>query len=243
VIRPTKRHEAGWLLLDGPLPEGAKPLPGQDDVAETLLGSSSELPFGFKVAACGPLGLRLRAERPEPLSPDAAGSLVGRRVPEGHATTSTSETTPIDLAGLCREAGWAFEARSDGALVVDLGVGGAYLPALVEARTSIIAVEASIVSPLPEAPECRAALAAFLLRANAAFRMMRAVLRERGDECEAVLEAPLPSDANASDLSRALGAVAVAARHCAIEARMLADDERIARAYLNHWGGTLEPAP
>ena len=243
MIRSTKRHEAGWLLLDAPLPKGAKPFPGQKDVGETLLESICELPDGFKVAACGSQGLRLRAERPEPLASDSASSLARSPAPEAQAIQPASELTPIDLDSLCREAGWAFEARSDGALVVDLGVSDAYVPALVEVRTSAITVEAPIVSPLPEASERRAALAVFLLRANAAFRMVRAVFRERGDEREALIEARLSVDANGSDLGRALGAVAVAARHCAIEARTLAHDERIARAYLNHWGGILENTP
>lgn len=62
--------------------------------------------------------------------------------------------------------------------------------------------------------------------------MVRAVFRSSDDDCQALFEAPLPADASAVEFGMALGAVAVAAQHCAVEAQMLATDERLARAYL-----------
>jgi hypothetical protein len=150
--------------------------------------------------------------------------------PEREASFGFEAAAPPDLAGLCREAGWPFEERSDGALAVDLGVQGVYLPALVESRSDRVAVEAELVR-LPEAGgPCRAALAALLLRVNGVFRMTRAVLSE--PEPLAMLEVWLPRAAGAPELGEALAALAVAARRSALEARLLVADEGVARAYL-----------
>jgi hypothetical protein len=94
-----------------------------------------------------------------------------------------------------------------------------------------IAVEVELVQmPDAEGP-CRAALAALLLRVNAVFRMTRAVLR--GPEPRALLEVCLPHGAGAEELGEAIAALAVATRRSALEARLLAVDERLARAYLD----------
>jgi hypothetical protein len=152
-----------------------------------------------------------------------------------------AHTPAPDLATLCREAGWPFEERTDGSLSVDLGVRGIYLVATVEPRGAGIALEAELATlPAPPGP-CRSALLLLLLRANGAFRMARAVLRmphgtlddARDAAARVVLEVALPSMPGAGELSEAIAAIAVAAQRSALEARCVASDERLARAYLD----------
>jgi hypothetical protein len=220
------------------------------DVATTLLALSASLPPGCKYALLGTSELRVRAEQPEPAEPESAGRMadletgfavaagqLGGAVAVRPGGTGDSTDVPVpDIATLCLESGWHFEQRSDGSLVIDLDVSGFYVSAVVEARVSGIAVEACIVPRLLDADVRRTAVATLLLRANAAFRMVRAVFRSVAEQSQALLEAPLPADASAAELSRALGAVAVAARHCSAEAQMLAADERLASAYMSHCG-------
>jgi porphobilinogen deaminase len=116
-------------------------------------------------------------------------------------------------------------------------VPGAYLPALIEARGDRIAVEAELAR-MPEADgPCRTALAVLLLRVNGAFRLVRAVL---APDSRALLEVSLSRPAGAAELGEALAALAVAARHVALEARLVASDAGIARAFLD-LGGMLPP--
>ncbi|MCR9096665.1 MAG: hypothetical protein NXI30_20775 [bacterium] len=243
MIRSVERREDGWVVRDGPLPNAAASRPGGSDLAELLVETSDAPGPDFKVVADGASGLRLRAERHESDTPTTAGSLDFRAGREHDGADAKSCPASFDLEGLCREAGWPFEARSDGALVVDLGVRDAYVPAVVEARSSVLSVEAPLVSNLPGEGARRKAVAALLLRANGAFRMVCGRMRSCGERCEALLEAKLPATANASELEVALGSVAIAARHCAIEARMLATDERVARAYLQISGEVGGDAP
>jgi len=56
----------------------------------------------------------------------------------------------------------------------------------------------------------------------------------------ALLEACVPCDAGAGELGEAIAALAVAAQRAALEARLLASDESLARAYLER-GGTFPP--
>lgn len=246
MIRPLTRREAGWLLFDAPLPDPTPRLHDDEDLAATLLGLNATLPAGCKYALAGASDLRVRAEQPEPAEPDvvarmaeveegfvAAADQLGVAETAKHSGAKASSDAPApELASLCREAGWLFKERSDGALLVDLGVSGSYVTALVEARVSGIAIETIVVTEHPDAAACRAALAALLLRANGAFRMARAVFHSADGDCQALFEAPLPAAASAVEFGMALGAVAVAAQHCAVAAQMLAADERLARAYL-----------
>jgi hypothetical protein len=247
VTRPVTKREAGWFLLDAPLPQPASRLGGADEFAAALLELNASLPAGCKVALVGASDLRVRAEMPAPDESDPTARTRMTEIEAGfaQAVDQLSLGTPRadsdfdapddapapELATLCREAGWLFDERSEGTIVVDLGVRGTYVPTLVEARTSGIAVETVVVTRLPDKAAHRAALATLLLRANGAYRMVRASFLSAEDESLALLEAPLPLDANAIEFGRALGSVKVAAQHCATEAQMVADDERLARAY------------
>ncbi len=258
MTSPAIQRDRGWISFDVAVPADAPGLPGGEELASNLLALSAFLASGCKYALSEEPGLCVRAEWPEPggpLSKPRTASLEAGVAAAAHQLGVAVSGAPVvvtplphepapDLAGLCRDAGWPFDERSDGTLVVDLGVNGAYVAATVAACDSGIAIEAELVSPLPEPGLCRTALAAFLLRANGAFRMARAVFRagtSDGGAERAVLEAPLPADTTAAELGDALGALAVVAQHCAIEAQLIAADERIARAYcdLNELPGLL----
>lgn len=257
MIRPVTKREDGWLLFDAPLPKGVPMLRDIEVAASLLLGLNATLPAGCKFALVGAADLRVRAELPELADRDAPAR--GAAVEAGFVTAiqelragstskpsnreASNDASAPELANLCREAGWAFEERPDGTLVVDLGVPGAYVPALVEARTSGFAVEAILIDALPASRARRVAIASLLLRANGAFRMARAVFRSVEAGSQAMLEASLPSDADAVEFGLALGAVAVAAQHCAVEARMLAEDDRLALAYTSRFPTEERPAP
>jgi hypothetical protein len=244
LLTPTLRREDGWLLYSARVP---KPCPAEH---ETLLAWSGELPGGCKFArGAAPAELHVSAELPalaecaERVAVVAAGFAaaavrLGLGTGEALRETSLDFAPPPDLAALTREVGWPFEERADGTLAVDLTVPGAYVPALVEAHADRIAVEVEIARmPEPDGP-CRAALAALLLRVNGAFRMVRAV--QRAPESRALLEVSLPRTASPAGLAEALAALAVAARHCALEARLLAGDTAIARTFLDR-SGMLPP--
>jgi hypothetical protein len=192
VIRPVPKQEDGWLLFDAPLPNGGPLLRDVEVVSATLLGLNAALPAGCKYALVGVSDLRVRAEQPASAEFDAPAwmaALEAGFAAASHQLSAGAAAKPCsleaskddafapELASLCREAGWAFEERSNGALVVDLGVRGTYVPALVEARGSGIAVEATIVVMLPAARGRRVALGSLLWRTKGAFRLARAFSR------------------------------------------------------------------
>ena len=236
MLTPTVHREDGWLLYSAPLPER---FAGD---REALLDA---LPAGCKFACSEDAALRMQAELPAPsdcaervAAIEAGFAAAAARLGLGAAPALHAAVLPFaeapDLVALCREVGWPLEERAGGSSAVDLGVQGAYLPASIEAHGDRVAVEVEIAR-LPEADGlCRAALVALLLRVNSAFRMVRAVLR--GPEPKALLEVALPCTTDAAELGEALAALAVAARHCALEARLVAADEAIARAYLERSG-------
>jgi len=249
VLTPSVRRDEGWLLYSAALP---RPFP---EDRERLLAWSGELAGNCKFG-CDAAHAELRVQAELPLSVEAdervawveAGfAAAAERL--GLATVVAVQgallpmTVARELAELCDDAGWPGEKRADGSLAVDLGVQGAYVPATVERCGERIAVETELVGmPEVEGP-CRAALVAFLLRVNGAFRMARAVVR--GSEPRAFLEVWLPLAADAEELGEAIAALAVAAQRSALEARLLACDERLAAAYLERLGiersGTVPP--
>jgi hypothetical protein len=255
VIAPTLKRQAGWLLFDAALPAPLLSLSPDETLEPRLLTLGAHLPVGCKYALVADSGLRLRAERSEPDEAEAAARMadIESAIASGFAAAAHSlgiggesarstakspvDTSRPDLSSLCREAGWIYTERSPKALSVDLGIPGRSVSALVELRDRHIAVEAELVPSISSARVFREALAIFGLRVNGAFRMARTVLRNTHFEpadahLDSIwLEAPIARDASSAELAAALGSLAVTARHCALEARLLADDERIARAY------------
>jgi hypothetical protein len=241
VLTPTLQREDGWLLFTAEAPAAASrrcdPL--------RLLAWSGTLSGGCKFArsaAGAELSVHAElpafAESPERVAAIEAGfaeaaARIGLAASAPAWPAEIPAEPPQPLATLCREAGWPFEERADGSIAVDLGVPGAYVQALVDALADRIRIDAELAD-VPEAKgPCRTALAELLLRANGAFRMVRAVL---GTASRAVLEVALPPTAGAAELAEALAALAVAARGCALEARLVATDEALAQAFLERSG-------
>lgn len=244
MLTPRLRRDEGWLLYDAPVPSGSS------RCCEDLLAWSGALPGGCKFGAGASGAAVVLAEIPsgtafaERCSAVESGFAVaaarlGLAAEPALAARALPAAQPLDLGASCREAAWPFEERADGSLVVDLGVPGGYVPGLIAAKGADVVVEADLTE-LPEAGSVRRrALAALLLRVNAAFRMVRAVLAPGGER--AVLEARIPHQACAADLGVAISAVAVAARSCALEALLVAQDEDVARAFLER-SGMFPPA-
>lgn len=243
MLTPTPRRDEGWLAYSAPL---ATPIAaGFASDRAALLEWSAGLPGNCKLAGSADRETWLRAELParfESRERIAEIELGFAAVPAhfdlGDVPPLREGELPLleapDLASLCAEAGWPFEGREDGTLAVDLGVPGAYLPALIASRWDCVSIAQEIVA-LPEAPGIRReALVEFLLRANGAFRMVRAVIA--GSPPQARLEVLLPRGPSAEELGESLAALAVAARHCAREARLIAADEMIARLILERSG-------
>ncbi len=244
MLTPRTYREDGWLLYDASVPPTC---PGDP---ETLLAWSGELPGGCRFGRDAMRGqLRVLAEVPASLASaewerwvragfEAAACRLGAATAPAPEEASRGGDPSPDLAALCRETGWPFEERADGSLAADLGVQGAYLPAIVGRRGERVAAEVELVRLTGSRGPCRAAAVALLLRSNGAFRMARAVLREPGPL--ALLEVSLPRGAGSEEIGEALAALAVAAQRAALEARVLACDEPLARAYLER-SGTYPP--
>jgi len=254
VTLPGQRRDATWMLFDAPLTPTPAPPTAGDGLDATLLAWSAQLEGGVKFSRpVGGSALHLRAELPLPedaASDEDAQSGFGA-VEAGFAAAARqlgidsphvgvspppeSEGELPDMASLCAETGWPFDERAEGGVAIDLAVPGLCLPAHVEAREAGIFLQAELTEA-PRSPRaCREALAALLLGINAAHRMVRGVFRNdlgASGDARAWLEAWLPGNASSSQLGEAIASAAVAARHCALEARCLAGDERLARAFL-----------
>ncbi len=237
------RCEEGWLVHEALLPEAI------DLRREDLLAWSAALPAGCKFAARAGSAPRLRAETVAGCESAeravaveagfaAAAAHLGLAARSAPPALAHADCPAPDLAAACRGAGWPFEERTTGALAVDLGVPGEYLPALVEVRDAAVVVAAELVR-LPGGGACREAVSSLLLGVNDAFRMVRAVLR--GPEPIAFLEAWVPAASSDAEICEAVAAVAVAARCCAREVRLMAEEEPLARAFLER-GGMFPPA-
>jgi hypothetical protein len=238
---PRIERRDGWLLFDEPAPAFAQ----RRDPGALLIGSGL-LAANCKLASDDSGALHLRAELPasaesparvaaiEVAFAAAARWLAGVPLESLAAGVEACEAEAPDVAALCAEAGWPFDRREGGELAVDLGVSDAYYAAIVRARAERIHVECEIVSGVAPRGPCRDGLATLWLRANGAFRMMRAVFRRDAQSVSdsAWIEALLPLTATAEELRDALGALCVAARHGAREAQLLAGSEAFARDFL-----------
>jgi hypothetical protein len=244
--------DEGWLVLAADCAE----LPAGDPAV--LLRRNAELGGGVKFAyaaappVLGAEGLQLRAE--VPLS--GGEEHVKRRVGDalaGFAEALDSQTSgvapsaeavggeaPIDLASLLAEAGWPFDQRPDGTMVVDLAVPDGFFQAEIESRRGRTRLAASISSVANTPDTCRRALSALLLRAAGAVRMARPALP--AGEGPPRIEVVLAGALTATEIDHALAALAVACRLCGREAALLQDDEAISARYLARFAVNVEGA-
>jgi hypothetical protein len=158
-----------------------------------------------------------------------AGSRPRRRRPKAQAEQPARRS----LAETCRESGWGFEQRSATELAIELEIPDGFTQAtLVTSDSGYARLSAEIVGRDSPGDAARAALATMLARACASFRMIRAALEPDPLRLLARLELVGGLVLAPHELSEALASLSVAVRLCAEEARVLARDEVVSRAYL-----------
>jgi hypothetical protein len=164
--------------------------------------------------------------------------------PHGNASVDSRSTVPIseaakgpdpDLRRLCEEAGWPFIERPTGSLAVDLGVPRDFYQGIVEeqeGRDGGIRLSVGLAQGELSPKLCRWAVAFFLLTACSALRMVRPATEGKEHESAVSLEISFASRPCAPELHHALAALSVACQMIGREAKVLHQDERLAREYL-----------
>jgi len=129
-----------------------------------------------------------------------------------------------ELEACCAQAGWSSTRRGDGQLAIDLEVPGALVEALalVSADAALALRVEQTLCPFPD-PSCRDALAALLLRACAAYRLVRIGVLDAVVRYEVT---PLPPGPAAV---HAIAALALALRGCFHEVEVVSQNVRVAR--------------
>lgn len=145
--------------------------------------------------------------------------------------------TLAEIAALCTEAGWKCNVRPDGAVVVNLDVGGALYKAKIGKSVKRgFRISVDIVSTKSWKTESIQALSLLLLKASASVKMARAsLIRNNGTGHSVLFEVCLPNQPTAEEMKHALCALSVLVRFFGSEVRAM-DNKNIARAYLaiNH---------
>jgi hypothetical protein len=269
-LRATARLDDDWLLLETSMVSGSCSLvaesPGGSAAAWfwKLLGWNATLAGGVKFALPpGQSAIHLRAELPLDEEVNLTRRIVqacaGLKMAsarfhrgdgagadgDGCAATVVAENPPSDLAAVCRESGWAFIERESGNLAVDLDVPGTFQQALVESNTQRgVAVSVALTAGgEPPLPLCQEALGLLLLRSSAVVRMARAAVEAGESGAGARFEAVFADAPSPQELAHALAALSVAWRLAGREAGVLANDEAIARQYLNSSPWSVVPGP
>ena len=268
--RVHARLEAGWLLLDGPVPARA-----EQHSPWALLQANALLAGPGKFALGPGRRPRLRAEIPADdtsfLSarvravaddfahgaqllagpgPTVAPASAGRPAPApstgGDAPAPAAET----LGALCESAGWTFIERSRERLMIALEVPDAFVQASVERVASgTVCVSTELARFDALTPLSRRALAYLLLHASGLVHMARAAARvHEGEGASVGFEVRLELPLTPAELNHALLSLTAAARLCGREISALRG-ERLARTYLDvHESGSrairlTEPTP
>jgi hypothetical protein len=148
------------------------------------------------------------------------------------------QDTGYNLPRLCHEVGWPFTERSAERLVVDLEVPDGFYQAIIEERMSRVHVWVELVACESLPQSCRHALGVLLLRA-CRIVMARATAEEREDRTTARFEVVFASPPCTAELARSLSALSVACRFFGREAKVLQQDEVVAREYLALQGWCL----
>ncbi len=205
--------------------------------ARGTLEVRAELAIDFEA----PIALRLRAARAG--ITEALHRLATGIDPLPDAHTAIDAAVAPELVRAARDAGFVVHDRSEGRCAVELG--GAGMTVLAEVAGSAtgeaFAARVELVERERLDAVSRAALLRLLLRSNAAFRLVRAVLVDTACTTRAQLEVVFDSAPGPGEWHAALCALAVAARHTRREATALVDDPALARCYLASLRATKRP--
>lgn len=221
--------------------------------AAEWLAANAALPAIPKLAAAPDGRVRLTASLP------LDGAVFGERL--GHAARTITGTldggdaaiqsVPVCDAAALRAlvvgAGWPLIEARDG-WRVEIDCGGMVLLADVAAGSGGVVAQLDLPAlAAATAPRCRAAVAELLWRVNGRLRLARLSLHDDRGTAQPRITAALHGAPGQSDVAHLLAALAVAARHCALEVEALAADPRLAELYLAHGtagaGIPINPAP
>ena len=148
-----------------------------------------------------------------------------KRKPEPAADEATWTAWTDGVAA----AGWRMSGRADQRFVVDLDLKGGFRQATGEPCGRGLRLSVKVGKTEISAPECRLAVARFLLAATDAVRLVRAAnTSERG----LGLEITLPPGSAPPEVDDALGALALASQLAGLEVDAL-NDPAFARRYLD----------
>ncbi len=169
---------------------------------------------------------------------ETASALVRNDAPGNGAEvqSKTSCSSPLQdadtLQELLVENGWTLVQRSSGSLMVELeSRGDFYQAALESSPDGRLRISVELINWEKPDPVSREALAALLLTASGAIRMVCPVVEQCNEEISARFEIRFASHPNSAQLGRGLSALSVACRHCGREANIL-NSKRIAERYL-----------
>ena len=237
------RSDERWVDLDFPTRIAA------GESSDRLLAANADLPDSLRYYGRG-AEVRLGAAIPL----DNRGALAVRiaqarddyvAVAQGEAPAGRGEPllSQEELQDLVRSAGMTLIERKSGVgMEIECGVAGT-LGAVLEARPGGICARLDL-EPLPENGDAvtRRAATSLLWSAGSAVRLVGASLESVADGVRPSLQSYLAGKPQLSDLVHLAGALAVAAGMCVREVATLADDERMARLYVDRLAAVQKPA-
>jgi hypothetical protein len=245
----TAKTDDEWLLLEA---DFANEPQGPGFFWEALVRNAS-LAGLAKLVLARDGGLRLRAEIPVLEGVDLT-TRVGEScrgfeavwTREGnHSSTDAppaGQTEPIDLKGLCGEAGWPFSERGGGKIAVELEAPGGFCQALLSPTEHGVRIHCEVAALDSITKECRQAVAGFLLAASGLVRMGRASVDAKGTSPVAQLEVVFGTAPSPLEISSALESLSIAYSRCGEEIKTL-QSPAIAKRYLALRGWSANMAP
>lgn len=186
-------------------------------------------------AAAAGLARGQRLQRGEEIDPTRGESSAG----DAAGGADDSRPAGLDLALLCREAGWDCEKRDPHRVRVELDLdAGSYQVELRDDRCGAVLASVALVEDSCGGPggSCRQALAQFLLRSAACIYVVRPTVCASGEGWRASYELRFPCTPTSAEIGEALSALWVAASLGGVEAVRLSTDEGLARDYLTMAG-------
>ncbi len=228
--RPTSETRSFWhlLSLQHALPPGPKLIAPR--------GAALHLLADVDVAASSDIAADVRRMC---VTMRDAHEALRRPSPQPGSEPDDATALSESLRQSCSECGWKVTNRGARRLAVDLAITGDFAQATVERRRGVIVADAAVTDDEVSSEVCREALGLLLLRLNGAVRLVRASVRP--EALAPYLEAYASDDPGAAALDRLFSALSVAWSMVGREARVLAEDESLARLFLkSHHRGAAE---
>lgn len=244
------RIEGEWLLLDAPLPYGARTDDGwrllQLNAGLVGLSKFALLPEKRTASICAEIPLHEEIDLSARLRETCAGfkaalnALYNERSDEQGANGPSAQSnedaqTSFDLRQLCEEAGWNFKERAEGKLAIDLDVRGEFYQALAEKQKGqglLISVELARGHVSNE--EHRQSMASLLLKASGIVRMARPAVEGVAGQTLSRFETSFAHVPCAAELNEALSALSIARALCGQEVGAI-QDVFVANNYFQVW--------